>query len=209
MSTRILFRSDTRHPIKDNIFNLGFKPWEPTKIEKVRSKWEKQIYQPGRKGKVGGVVMQAAGDIDSNYAVCLSQRIAGAALFPYNKKDRDPSWMYAVEVDEKDVFSTHNKQIHDGFKLAQVRGGKYVGQAWWAIYAHEVAVKQVDGNQVICAAPCLRSMADYYQIMDGSLKINGSCRVDKKIKDLVVSILKEEGKGGWRPRAQRKMGYHK
>lgn len=198
MSGRILFRCDTRHPINDAIFRDGFSSWKPDKVKGNRSAWEKQIYRARTDG--------TAGDIESSYAVCLSQRIAGAALFPFGKRATEDGWIYAVYVDEKDVFSTHNKQIFDGYLLAQAGN---VGEAWWPIFAHEVAVKTVAGKQIIAAIECKRGIPGFFSLIGKTLTVNANCEADKQYKDLVLKLLRDEANLGSQQRATPQSGYHK
>ena len=187
---RIAFRSDSRHPTQNRIFFLGFKCWRPQKKVSTAKAY--------RKRSDG-----TAGDIDSQYAVCLSQRVSGAALFPFGKKISEDTWMYMVFVPTGEEFSTHNKQIADGIILAQTDPGK----AWWPLYAHEIAVKEVRRENIIAAVKCDRSQKQSFTLI-GNILVNTGCSVSDTYKGPAMDFLKGEVSLGNQMRAQLESGFH-
>ena len=146
---RFGFRSDTRDP--STIFKEGFKSREmDCSIE--------EAYRPSE--LLSGHTIGQAGDIDPKKAVCLSARVSAAALFPWGEdKKTNLSNVYLCFVPEKEVFNTHIMQIQDALEKAQ-QGDP--GGAYWAIYAHEFAVKKIRPHHVLAAVMLIRDKADQY-----------------------------------------------
>jgi hypothetical protein len=149
--------------------------------------------------------LRKAGDIvpGGANAVCLSQRVSAAALFPFGKKWKD-TWMYAVFIPHGREFSTHNRQIHDGWRYAQIN--PY--EAWWCIYAHEIAVPWVPVSDIIAAVKCERMILGYYTLI-APVKYNKLCKIDQEYRKSVKDFLEKEIKAGRQERARPGSGFHK
>ncbi len=130
-------------------------------------------------------------------------------LFLSFTRQTSNTWIYAVQIDESDVFSTHNKQIHDGAMLANVALGAQASKAWWCLYAHEVAVKEVAGNRVVAAVPCQRSIPNHYRLLDGSIRVNQNSVIDGNTRGMIIDIFHDIGAGGWQRRATPGSGWHR
>jgi hypothetical protein len=90
---RFVFRGDTREP--DVIFEQGFSARAAGPI------WYRRAQH-----------FYGAGDILPDSAVCVTARIAVAAMFPLNTA-QPASWIYMIGMDQDALTSTHHRQVLD------------------------------------------------------------------------------------------------
>jgi hypothetical protein len=218
---RITFRSDTRPPRQLRlglVFNTQTHTWQ--NIGQVGNIFASGFrhHTPLLPGQTAASAYRprpsVAGDMGAG-VVCLSQRLSGAALFPFGNhpiQDADGArkpantgntWIYTVLLQEGQYYSTHNRQILDGWDCAQ-----YIdpSQGWWPIYAHEIATTEVQAVQVVAAVKCDRSAHTHYKLI-GPIDWNEHCRTSQEYKKAIENFLNGEIAAGVQARALRSSGY--
>lgn len=178
MKIRICFRGDDRNP--QNIFLPGFRKRGQGSV----------LYRRGN---------NVAGDIEPSSAVCVSARISAAAMFPlkfdYKQPKVSDTYIYVVGIDTNRLTNTHQLQVRDGMSGLSHNSAQ---DALWPLYAHELALPVILGNQIIAAVKCTRTWhgdnwasGAIYEL-HRQIIMNPGCNVPQTYFDAAIDFLQNE-----------------
>ena len=146
-----------------------------------------------------------SGDIDPPTAVCLTRRFDIAPLFPFYNDE--PRYIYALSLDESEIFDTRLRQIKDAeyyIKEIMAKGVKREDldelQIGWPLFAHEYATEKVPNYSIIGATHCkiLGRSKDKMRVtfQCGSPTKSLFCNLPEEVTfEAMLRLIQAEGKG--------------
>lgn len=181
MPLKIAFRGDNRPP--EQVFLSGF-----------------QRRSANRRNQPLLVTPSDAAEsitVKERYAVCLSSRLQGGAMFPWyagGPPSTEPSWLYVVAVDPVSATNVHGLQV----AVDQQNGPSRPLNPRWTLYLQEMVVLSVPPTSIIGCVQIRRTWNGGHALTGGTYDIvsqvseNSNCTVENSIRNAALAFLRSE-----------------